>query len=58
MPLTKTDIVERITEKIDLKPTEAKEALEELLEAHILFGFHKKDFQKESWARCYRWFMK
>lgn len=32
MALTKTDIVERITEKNNLKPTEAKDALEEILE--------------------------
>jgi len=30
--LTKTDIVERIAEKNDFKPTEAKDVLEELIE--------------------------
>ena len=32
MALTKTDIVERIAEKNDFKPTEAKDVLEELIE--------------------------
>ncbi|WP_026259478.1 integration host factor subunit alpha [Desulfobacter curvatus] len=32
MALTKTDIVERIAEKNDCSPTEAKDVLEELLE--------------------------
>jgi integration host factor subunit alpha len=32
LALTKTDIVERIAEKNDFKPTEAKDVLEELIE--------------------------